>query len=183
MRKALFAVLLAACSSRPPSLHVDPQALAYRSRSKVSDQVAKQIGAEAMGDARRRPAWSEPNHVHTADGPVGDGQDKYVFGEARLYVVEYETDPGKFREVSPREDAVMAYADALFTIKQLQEWAERYGVSWDVQLGKKTGKVDRSGPDSGAQKLLAELSRRAGVDAAEAERERPQIDAKYRDRR
>ena len=183
MRLALPALLLAACSSGPPALHQDPQALAYRSRSKVPDAAARQIAAEALGDARRRPAWSEPNHVHAADGPIGDGQDKYLFGEARLYLVEYETDPGKFREVEPGDDARMAYADALFTLQQLLRWSREHRVSWDVQLDKRVGKVDASGPDAAAQKLLAELSRRAGVDAAQAQRDRERLDAKYRDRR
>lgn len=183
MRTALFALLFAACSSGPPALHQDPQALAYRSRSKVPDAAARKIAAEALGDARRRPAWSEPNHVHAADGPIGDGQDKYLFGETRLYLVEYETDPGKFREVEPRDDARMAYADALFTFQQLQRWSREHGVSWDVQLEKHGGKVDASGPDAAAQKLLAALSQRAGADGGQAQRDRERLDRKYRDRR
>jgi hypothetical protein len=175
---------LAACSSRPPALHDDPQALAWRSRSKVSDSAAKKIAAEALGAAHRRPAWSEPNHVHAADGPIGDGQEKYLFGEARLYLGEYETDPGKFREVDARDDALMAYADALFTVKQLEAWSGEHGIAWDVQLGRTRGRVDAKGLDHGAQKVLAELSRRAGGASPEkAESDRPLLDAKYRDRR
>jgi hypothetical protein len=184
MRIFGLALALVACTSRPPALHDDPQALAYRSRGKVRDAAAKQIAAEALGDARRRPAWSEPNHVHAADGPIGDGQDKYLFGEARLYLGEYETDPGKFREVDPKDDALMAYADAVFTVQQLQRWARERGVSWDVQLGRVQGRVDEKGPDAGAQKLLGELSKRAGGAGPQpAEAARPRLDAKYRDRR
>lgn len=184
MRTAALALALMACTSRPPVLHDDPQALAWRSRSKISDAAAKQIAAEALGAARRRPAWSEPNHVHAADGPFGDGQDKYLFGEAQLYLGEYETEPGHFREVDAKDDARMAYADALFTIGQLASWARAHGVVWDVRLGKLRGRVGADGPDAAAQKLLAELSNRAGgVSAAEAERDRPRLDAKYRDRR
>jgi hypothetical protein len=182
VRRALPLLALLACT-RPPALHNDPQALAYRSRSKVGDAHARQIAAEAVGDARRRPAWSEPNHVHAADGPIGDGENKYLFGEARLYLGEYETDPGKFREVDPKDDALMAYADALFTVQQLQEWAQRYGVSWDVQLGKLRGRVEASGADAAAQNLLSELSRKAGISADQAEPQRRRIDQKYRDRR
>jgi hypothetical protein len=182
VRRALPLLALLACT-RPPALHNDPQALAYRSRSKVRDAHARQIAAEAVGDARRRPAWSEPNHVHAADGPIGDGEDKYLFGEARLYLGEYETDPGKFREVDPKDDALMAYADALFTVQQLQEWAQHYDVSWDVQLGKLRGRVEASGADAAAQKLLSELSRKAGISADQAEPQRRRIDQKYRDRR
>jgi hypothetical protein len=184
MRIFALAVALLACTSRPPALHDDPQALAYRSRSKVPDDAAKIIAAEALGDARRRPAWSEPNHVHAADGPIGDGQHKYLFGEARLYLGEYETDPGKFREVEIKDDALMAYADALFTVQQLRRWAREHGVSWDVQLGRLRGLVGERGADAGAQKLLGELARRAGGAAPNtAEAERPRLDAKYRDRR
>jgi hypothetical protein len=184
MRSAAFLLAAAACTSGPPALHDDPQAIAYRSRSKVPDPAARQIAAEAVGDARRRPAWSEPNHVHAADGPAGDGKDKYLFGEARLYLGEYETDPGKFREVDPKDDAVMAYADALFTIQQLQEWAQRYKVSWDVQLARFRGRVEASGPDAATQKLLADLSARAGgITPQQAEMQRRKLDHKYRDRR
>ncbi len=182
--KALLLVLLAACTSKPPALHDDPQALGFRSHRKVSDADARQIAAEALGDARRRPAWSEPNHVHAADGPIGDGADKYIYGEARLYLGEYETDPGKFREVDPRDDALMAYADALFTLQQLTRWSREHRVVWDVRLGHLKGHVDSNGPDSGAQKIEAELSRRAGgATPAAAEAERARLDAKYRDRR
>jgi hypothetical protein len=184
MRLLALTLALTACTSRPPRLHNDPQALAWRSRSKIPDADAKKIAAEALGDARRRPPWSEPNHVHAADGPIGDGQAKYIFGEARLFLGEYETDPGKFREVDPRDDALMAYADALSTIRQLQEWSREHGIAWDVRLGKVRGRVDETGPDAGAQKLLAELARRAGGATPEAaEARRPQLDAKYRDRR
>ncbi len=184
MRMAALALALMACTSRPPALHDDPQALAFRSRSKVSDAAARQIAAEALGAARRRPAWSEPNHVHAADGPIGDGQEKYLFGEARLYLGEYETDPGKFREVEGKDDALMAYADALFTVEQLRTWARAHDLAWDVQLGKLRGRVGADGPDAAARKILAELSRRAGgATAHEAEGDRPRLDAKYRDRR
>ena len=184
MRAVLFAVALVACSSHPPALHNDPQALAFRSRKKVPDADARQIAAEALGDARRRPAWSEPNHIHAADGPIGDGKDKYIFGEARLYLGEYETDPGRFREVDAKDDALMAYADALFTVEQLRRWARAHGIEWDLRLGHLKGRVGADGPDAAAQKLLTELSKRAGGAAAQdAERERPRLDAKYRDRR
>jgi hypothetical protein len=77
----------------------------------------------------------------------------------------------------------MAYADALFTVQQLQEWAQRYGASWDVQLGRARGRVETSGADASAGKLLAELSRKARVGAEQAELRRRGIDEKYRDRR
>jgi len=184
MRSVAFLIVAAACTSHPPALHNDPQALAYRSRGKIPDAAARQIAAEAVGDARRRPAWSEPNHVHAADGPIGDGKDKYVFGEARLYLGEYETDPGKFREVDPKDDALMAYADAFFTMQQLQEWAQRYKASFDVQLGRAKGRVEATGPDAAAKKLLADLSARAGgATPQQAEMQRRALDQKYRDRR
>src|SRR3954463_6445866 len=159
--RALLLLALLGCTSRPPALHDDPQALAWRSREKVSDAAARRIAAEALGAARRRPAWSEPNHVHAADGPIGDGTDKYLFGEARLYLGEYETDPGKFREVDAKDDALMAYADALFTVQQLRAWSGEHGIGWDMQLGRTRGRVDSSGLDEGGHKIFAELSRRA----------------------
>jgi hypothetical protein len=69
-------------------------------------------------------------------------------------------------------------------VQQLKAWAAEHGVSWDVQLGRTRGRVDAKGPDDDAKKVLAELSRRAGGATPEAaEAERPQLDAKYRDRR
>jgi len=181
---AVVAVLasLAGCRSRPPHLHSDPQALGYRSRSKVSDAMAVRIAAEAVGDARRRPAWSEPNHVHATDGPLGNGRDKYLYGEARLYLVEYETDPGKFREVDPHDDAVMAYADALYTVEQLKEWAREASVDWDIKVAKSKGIVTADGPDDKAKALLEQLAKKAGS-PANPEALRAELDAKYRDRR
>lgn len=177
----VFGALLG-CRSHPPHLHADPQALAYRSRSKLSDAMAVRIAAEAVGDARRRPAWSEPNHVHAADGPFGDGRDKYLYGEARLYLVEYETDPGKFREVDPHDDAVMAYADALFTVEQLERWAREGGVDWDIKVAKAKGIVTADGPDDKAKAVLDGLAKKAGS-PKNPEALRAELDAKYRDRR
>jgi hypothetical protein len=181
VRALLFTLALLGCSSRPPALHRDPQALAYRSRTRVKDSDAKVIAAEAVGVARRRPAWSEPLHVHGSDGPIGDGQPKYLFGEARLFLVEYETEPGQFREVLPADDALMAYADAQFAVQQLARWAKQHGVAWDVQLGNLRGRVGEDGPDANAQEILAGLSRHSNSETLEAERTR--LDAKYRDRR
>lgn len=183
MRRLLLLFALAACSSRPPALHADPQALAYRSRAPVADAVAKQIGAEAVGAARRRPAWNESLHVHGSDGPIGDGVEKYLFGEVRLFLIEYESDPGKFREVDPHDDALVAAADAQFAFSELQRWAREHAVSWDVQLGRLTGRVDASGPDDGAKKIAAELQRRAAPLPASLDAERARLDLKYRDRR
>ena len=118
------------------------------------------------------------------DDFFGDGQAKYLFGEARLYLGEYETDPGKFREVEPGDDARMAYADALFVMQQLRNWSSAHEIEWEVQLGSTRGVVNAQGPDAGAEKLLADLQHRAGniaPQAAESDRER--LDAKYRDRR
>jgi hypothetical protein len=179
----LLSLMLAACGRHgPPHLHGDPQSMAYRSREKVSDASAVRVAAEAVGDARRRPAWSEPNHVHAADGPFGDGHDKYLYGEARLYLVEYETDPGKFRDVEAHDDAVMAYADALFTVGQLQRWAREGKIEWDVRLGHDKGRVGADGSDAGAKALLDSLAKKAGS-PADVESLRAALDAKYRDRR
>jgi hypothetical protein len=184
MRRVAVLLAAAACTSHPPALHEDPQSIAWRSRGKVPDAAARQIAAQAVGDARRRPAWSEPNHVHAADGPIGDGSEKYLFGEVRLFLGEYETEPGKFREVEPKDDAVMAYADALFTMQQLQEWAQHYGISWEVKLGRNKGRVEATGPDASGQKILADLSARAGgITPQQAEPLRRRLDYKYRDRR
>ena len=49
MRLLVLPIALLACTSRPPALHDDPQALAWRSRDKVSDLAAKKIAAEALG--------------------------------------------------------------------------------------------------------------------------------------
>ena len=136
VRRLFLLLSLAACSSRPPALHADPQALAYRSRAPVDDAAAKHIAAEAVGAARRRPAWNESLHVHASDGPIGDRGAKYLFGEVRLFLIEYETDPGRFREVDPRDDALMAAADAQFALSELQRWSREHNVAWDVQLGK-----------------------------------------------
>ena len=183
VHRLLLLLSLAACSSRPPALHADPQALAYRSRAPVADAAAKTIAAEAVGAARRRPAWNESLHVHASDGPIGDGTAKYLFGEVRLFLVEYETDPGRFREVEARDDAFMAAADAQFALTELQRWSAEHGVSWDVQLGRLKGRVDASGPDADAQALAADLLRRAAPLPASLDAERARLDQKYRDRR
>lgn len=184
MRWTSILLALAACSSRPPPLHDDPQALSYRSRDKVPDAAARQIAAEALGTARRRPPWNEPVHIHAADGPIGDGKAKYLFGEQRLYLGEYETEPGRFREVAPADDSLMAYADANFTVQELVRWSREHGIRWDVRLGRERGGVDEHGPDAGALQVLDELGRSAGGKSAQqAEAERPLLDARYRDRR
>ncbi len=183
MRWLLLLLSLAACSSRPPALHADPQALAYRSRAPVDDAAAKQIAAEAVGDARRRPSWNESLHMHGSDGPIGDGTAKYLFGEVRLFLVEYETDPGHFREVNPEDDALAAAADAQFALSELQRWAGEHGVSWDVQLGKLKGRVDATGPDDAARKIVSGLLNRARTLPVSLDAERARLDLKYRDRR
>ena len=183
MRLLALALALLGCSRHPPGLHQDSQALAWRSGAKIPDADAKQIAADAVQTARTRRAWCESNHVHAADSVIGDGQDKFLYGEARLHLREYETQPGKFREVAAEDDAAMAYADGLFVFAQMQRWARDHSVPFDVQLGHRKGRIAADGPDAGAQEILAKLSKRAGgISAAQAEAERPQLDAKYADR-
>ena len=183
MRLLALALLAAACSPHPPGLHGDAHALAWRTLAKLPDAGAKQIAADVVAEARTRAAWSEPLHVHGADGVIGDGQDKFVFGEARLHLREYETQPGKFRDVDPADDAAMAYADALFDFAQMQRWSKQHGVAFEVRLGHRSGCIGADGPDAEAQEILARLAKHAaGVSAAQAEAERARIDAKYADR-
>src|SRR3989441_12281488 len=119
MRRLLPLVAMMACS-RPPALHPDPQAFAYRSRSKVPDAAARQIAAAAAGDSRRRPPWGEPHPLHAAGGAIGDGGDKHLFRETRPSLGEDEAAPGKFPAVDPEDDAGTGYPDALFTAHPLQ---------------------------------------------------------------
>jgi hypothetical protein len=183
MRILALAIALTACTGHPPGMHQDAQALAWRSGDKVSDATAKQIESDAAATARSRRAWAESNHVHADDGVVGDGQAKFLFGEARLHLREYESQPGTFREVDPADDARMAFADALFVFAQMQRWSGEHGIAFDVQLGHRKGRIDANGPDSGAREILDKLSKKAGgISAAEAEAERPKLDAKYTDR-
>src|SRR2546425_2401766 len=123
MRRLLPLVAMMACS-RPPALHPDPQAFAYRSRSKVPDAAARQIAAAAAGDSRRRPPWSEPHPLHAAGGAIGDGRDKDLFGQTRLYLGGDEPEPGEFREVGPKGEAATAHAGATFPVQQPQRWAQ-----------------------------------------------------------
>jgi hypothetical protein len=46
MRSAAILLAAAACTSRPPALHDDPQAIAYRSRAKVPDAAAQKLLAD-----------------------------------------------------------------------------------------------------------------------------------------
>ncbi len=150
----------------------------------MPDRAAVRISAEAVGDSRKRPPWSEGMHVHAADGPIGDGKAKYLFGERRLFLIEYESSPGNFREVEARDDATMAYAEAVHTVDQLTRWAKEQDLSWDVQLDKRVGRVDARGPDANARQILAGLAKKAGAPEVNSlGATRAQLDAKYRDRR
>src|SRR5437899_12461524 len=95
-------VAMLACS-RPPALNGDARALVYRSRSKVPDTAARQMAAAADGDARRRAPWREPNHLHAAGGPIGDGRDKYLICETQSHLGEHEPEPGTCMKVTPHE--------------------------------------------------------------------------------
>ncbi|GAC1339740.1 MAG: hypothetical protein NVSMB23_09120 [Myxococcales bacterium] len=197
LRLAAFCALFglgggSACSRAPadaghatgaPELHNDPQALAWRSRAKVPDADARQILAQTVSAARTRAAWAEAAHVHAADGPVGDGTPKFLFGEARLFLVEYETTPGNFRAVDAGDDASMALSDARFVFGLLARWAREHPVSWEVQLGALRGRIDAKGPDAAAARILDSLRQPGAADPPSDESSRTAIDRKYRDRR
>lgn len=170
-------------SDLPPQLHHDSRALAYRTRTEIPDADAKQILAQCVSAARARPVWAESPHIHGSDGPIGDGKPKFLFGEDRLFLIEYETEPGKFHEVDPRDDATMARAEAAHLIALLTRWSRAHGVAWDVQFGNQRGGVDENGPDADAEKILAGFEARSGTATTDLEAACARIDNKYRDRR
>jgi len=168
MRSCAILLAAAACS-RPPTLHDDPQAIAYRSRSKVPDAPRGRIAAEAVGDARRRPAWSEPNHVHAAGGPSATERTSTCSARPGSTSASTRPNPEVPRGGSERRRR-HGYADALFTVQQLQEWASATKFPGDVQLHRSRGRVEASGPDAAARKLLAELSTPSGRHSAAGRR-------------
>ena len=180
------ALALAGCKSpKAPDLANDPKTLAWRSSAPIADAAVQQITAQTGEEARAHKPWSEAGHVHSADGAPGDGKSRFVFGEKKIYLGEYEAPPGKFHPVDAKDDAVMAYAETLAQLEALARWARTASTSFDVALGPQQGKVTADGYDEGAQKLLADLQAKGGApsDAELLEKEKARISARYADRR
>lgn len=179
------ALALAGCKSqKAPDLVSDPKTLAWRSTAPVPDAMVLQFTAQTGEAARARRPWSDAGHVHAADGSPGDGKAKFVFGERKLFLGEYEAPAGKFHPVDAKEDALMAYGEAISQLEALSRWARAANTSFDVQLGTQSGNVTADGYNDGTQKLLADLQARgaAPADAQALEQEQIRISGKYADR-
>jgi len=145
-------VLPSAVAARRPSGNRLPQpeqgADAARGRSPRKPSAMRGGGppGASQSRARRRRA-------------IGDGKEST--SSARPALPRRVRDgAGKFREVDPKDDAVMAYADALFTVQQLQEWPAVQGF-----LGRQLHVQGPRGairPDAAARKLLTSCRPRRG---------------------
>ena len=118
--------------------------------------------AAAAADTRLRAPWSEPLHFHCEVGELGDGKAKRLWGEANIHVVAYEDDHHRYRDVTPADDAVMAYDEAKHLLELLAARTATDGAAWEVALGKVSGRVGAGRLQPGAREILAELARRAG---------------------
>jgi hypothetical protein len=160
-----------------------PYMLAYTARAPVDDVVARQMVELSTAWSRIRPPWKDHLELHAMQGVVGDGRPKVLFGRLVLAVREYEPEVGRFRVVADSEERLAVYAEARWTLLQLEQWARLYGTGWDVQFGGTRGRVTASGLDAGASRILAMLCARAGNPAdGRVEVLRAGLDRKYGDR-
>jgi hypothetical protein len=133
MRGGPLLILLVACE-QPPSLQGSADELTFRSDGVVSTPAAERIVQEA---ASRPDAWAAPPYVVAPPAFFG----KHVIGHHCVHLRDYETAHGEFRTVVAEDDLAMACAEVRRDVAMLTDWSGRFGVRWELRLGKRRAKV------------------------------------------
>jgi hypothetical protein len=159
MRAISLLAVLFACDP-PPAMTNDPEVLWIRSRDVVSPATARQVVQEA---AEHESTWAGPLYVLSPAASRG----KHLVGHQRLFLREYESEPGRFRTVDTADDRTMACATLRRTVELLSDWSRRLDTAWDVQLGPlreripgRVGSIDREACGSLRPSEIAAIDRR-----------------------
>lgn len=104
----------------------------YSTIEPVSKDVRECILKELEQTVKRHDWWCEPMWFSK---PKGEN-DKLV-GWNKLFLVSgYTSSDGSFIELDDADDAdeQMARRDAVFILRQLCTWSQKYGVSWSLEI-------------------------------------------------
>jgi hypothetical protein len=59
-------------------------------------------------------------------------EDGCLYGDTKIFLIDYSTDDGGYQEVDGEEDCLMAYRDTCFILERPADWSRRHGVVWQV---------------------------------------------------
>ena len=128
--------------------------LEYHSMQSVSSDVAAQIENDQRGLLKERCYWSEPLFVRLEQAAPA----KLVGGNSLFNSGGYETQSGKWMEVSQNEDYLMAWSDTNFIVHKLAAWSKEHGMDWSIySAGDYIGDVIHGEPTKNLQEFLEGL--------------------------
>jgi hypothetical protein len=139
MRGGPLLILLVACEQLP-SLRGSADELTFRSDGVVPAPAAERIVQEA---ASRPDSWASPAYVVACPAFFG----KHLIGHHDVHLRDYETASGEFRSVVEEDDLAMACAEVRRDLAMLADWSRRFGVRWDLRLGKRRAKLPGAAGD------------------------------------
>jgi hypothetical protein len=149
--------------------------LEYQSLQPVSTEVAARIGDEVRQLLKTRCYWSEPLHVELEQAAPA----RLVGGNSLFNSGGYETQSGKWMEVSQNEDYLMAWSDADFIVRRLAAWSKEHGMDWSMySAGDHVGDIVRGELSNRVQEFLEGLLEMSGL----APDMVPEIDQKFKNR-
>jgi len=121
----------------------------YESAGRVSASAVRAIQEEAAAVERR---WWR--------GALGLDAE----GEGRPAVLRGRTPLFHAQGVPDEDDLFLAFADALFILHRLADWAKRFGVKWRVWMNDEDwGAVDPGGPTRPLVEQMDKWAGRAGA--------------------
>jgi hypothetical protein len=149
--------------------------LEYHSMQPVSSEVAAQIDNEQRQFLKTRCYWSEPLWVELEHAAPA----KLVGGNSLFNSGGYETQSGKWMDVSEQEDYLMAWSDTDFIVHQLASWSRDHKIDWSVySAGDHIGDVINGEPSRNLQDFVGGLLEASSL----APDLVPQIDQKFQNR-
>ncbi len=128
--------------------------LEYHSIQPVSLEVAVQVASDQQKWLKERCYWSEPLYVELEQAaPARLTGSNSLFNSGG-----YETQSGKWMEVSQKEDYLMAWSDTDFIVRRLALWSKTHGMDWSVySAGDHIGDVIQGDPNKGLEEFLEGL--------------------------
>lgn len=138
--------------------------LSYTSKAKVDAATRKAVLADA--GSIQRDWWCESFAFF--DDPKAK---RKLSGDSKLMLLGYTTPKGKFVDVDPEDDLLMAAREVAFIVQRLSLWSKNFEIDWLIEESEMglSGTITDGKPDASTKKIVETFASMADAEDVQDE--------------